>query len=80
MGKPTVATDVGEVNFAVEHNINGLLTGEGDVNGFVDAVLSLASDRNLRIKFGVAGRKKAVNCLTWKQNTAKIISGLNGGK
>ena len=73
MGKPAVATNVGEVNFAIEHNINGLLNDEGDIKGFGDSVLRLSSDEKLRNKLGAAGRLKAVNYLTWIRNVQNII-------
>lgn len=73
LGKPAVATDVGEVNFAVEHNINGLLCDEGDIQGFGDSILRLSSDEKLRNKLGAAGRLKAVNYLTWIRNVQNII-------
>ena len=32
LGKPTVATNVGEVNFTIEQNLNGILCGEETKN------------------------------------------------
>jgi glycosyltransferase involved in cell wall biosynthesis len=74
LGKPAVATDVGEVNFAVEHNINGLLCVEGDIKGFGESILRLSSDEKLRIKFGTSGRLKAVKDLTWDKNVQNITN------
>jgi len=74
LGKPTVATDVGEVNFAIEHNKNGFLCKEGDIEDFGDSILRLASDKELRNKLGASGRSKAVEDLTWNKNVENIIS------
>ena len=77
LGKPTVATDVGEVNFAIEHNKNGFLCKEGDVMGFGDSILKLSSDEELRNQLGASGRSKAVEDLTWDKNVQNIINMLN---
>ncbi len=73
LGKPTVATDVGEVNFAVEHNKNGFLCVEGDVAGFGESILRLSSDEPLRLQLGTQGRLKAVKDLTWDKNVQNIM-------
>jgi len=76
VGKPVVATDVGYVNFAIEDNINGILVKEGDVEGFVDAILALSKDRNKRKSLGNNGRIKAVNFLTWYENVNNFLKPL----
>ena len=73
LGKPTVATNVGEVNFAIEHNINGILCDEGDVKQFSDSIVRLASDSKLREQMGRAGREKAIKELGWELNVSRII-------
>ena len=77
LGKPTVATDVGEVNFAIEHNVNGLLCVEGDVDQFSESIIRLALDPILRDQLGRAGRKKALKELTWELNVGRITSCLD---
>jgi glycosyltransferase involved in cell wall biosynthesis len=72
-GKPVVATDVGEVNFAIENDINGFLCREGKVLDYVNAIDRLANNPNLRKKFGNAGRLKSETTLTWKSNLEKIL-------
>jgi glycosyltransferase involved in cell wall biosynthesis len=76
VGKPVVATNAGYVNFAIENNVNGILIEEGDVKGFSDAILKLASDREMRETYGTNGRKKAVNELTWYRNVDKFVQPL----
>ena len=76
LGKPVVATDVGEVNFAIEHNVNGILCNEGDVEGFAKSILTLSSDKLMRKKLGNAGRLKAVKELSWEKNTQRIVDAL----
>ena len=74
LAKPIVATDVGEVNFAVEDGVNGFLCQEGDVGQFADAIVRLAADSELRERFGRNGRHKALTELTWEKNVEKILN------
>jgi len=76
MGKPVVATNVGEVNFAIENNVNGVLITEGDVDNFSSAIIKLSHDGNMRKKYGANGRIKAEQKLTWENNVNKILSQL----
>ena len=49
LGKPTIATNVGEVNFAIEHEENGLLSEEGNIDQFSDSIIRLANDKQLEM-------------------------------
>lgn len=73
MGKPAVATAVGEVNFAIEHDVNGVLCAEGEVEQFSDAIVRLASSPEWCNELGRAGRKKAENSLSWDANVHRIL-------
>lgn len=80
LAKPSVATDVGEVNFAIEHEINGLLCEEGNVTQFGDSIIRLGKNVKLRERLGLAGRGKAVRELSWDANVQRIIDMIpNGG-
>tara|TARA_B100001093_G_C26831011_1_gene1016130 strand:+ start:714 stop:1973 length:1260 start_codon:yes stop_codon:yes gene_type:complete len=72
-GKPTVASDVGEVNFAIEHQVNGLLCQEGNIEQFSNSIADLAIDSKLRTKLGNSGRKKAIKELSWEANITRIL-------
>lgn len=76
LGKPTVATNVGEVNFAIEHGKNGFLCEEGDIDMFANSIVKLAKNSELRKKLGKAGRQKAIQELDWEFNVQKIIKSL----
>jgi glycosyltransferase involved in cell wall biosynthesis len=76
-GKPTVATDVGEVNFAIEHQVNGILCQEGNIEQFANSIADLAINYKLRSKLGNLGRKKAIKELTWEANITRILNFLN---
>ncbi len=77
IGKPTVATNVGEVNFAIEHGVNGLLCKEGDVEQFSSSIIRMANDFDFRSNLGKAGRIKATNELTWEANISRILDFFN---
>jgi glycosyltransferase involved in cell wall biosynthesis len=56
--KPVVATDVGGLPEAVEHERTGLLVPARDERALADAVVRLLRDVQLRIRLGEAGRRK----------------------
>jgi glycosyltransferase involved in cell wall biosynthesis len=58
LGKPIVATDVGGVADAVEHEKTGLLVPSADDEAFASALLRLASDRALAERLGHAARER----------------------
>ncbi len=74
LAKPVVATDVGEVNFAIENGINGYLCKEGAIDDYVNAIDLLAKSKKLRQQLGRTGSTKAVSDLTWKKNIERILN------
>lgn len=56
-GKPVVATDVGGVADAVHNEKTGFLVPVGDVEAFAAALVRIASDAELTVKMGRAGRE-----------------------
>jgi len=54
---PVVATHHGGIPEAVLHERTGLLVQEHDHEGLGRALARLAGDRELRIRYGIAGRK-----------------------
>jgi len=57
---PVIATDAGGLPEVVEHGETGFLCPVGDVEGMAAAALRLLTDEDLRRRFGVAGRRRAV--------------------
>ncbi|MFH1593079.1 MAG: glycosyltransferase family 4 protein [Candidatus Omnitrophota bacterium] len=55
-GKPVIATDVGGVRDVISDKVSGLLVRSNDVDDFVDKLLSLLVDRELRSRLGSQGR------------------------
>lgn len=58
-GKPVLATNLGGVADAVQHEKNGLLIAPDDDEGIADALLQLCRDPQLRQRLGQAGRMLA---------------------
>jgi glycosyltransferase involved in cell wall biosynthesis len=58
LGKPIVATDVGGIPEAVEHEKTGLLVPMGDVESFAAALLRLAASRVLTEQFALAAKER----------------------
>ena len=59
MRLPVVATDIRGCRQVVEHGVNGLLVPARDAVALRNAVARLATDPELRARFGEAGREKA---------------------
>lgn len=69
-GKPVVATAVGGIPYRVKHMANGLLVPPKDPKALADAILLLASDRELGRRLGAEGRKSV---MTWDEVVARLL-------
>ncbi|MDP2912971.1 MAG: glycosyltransferase family 4 protein [Candidatus Omnitrophota bacterium] len=59
MGKAIIAANVGGVSDIIDDGVNGLLVGKDDINGFVEGLIRLLEDRNLRDSLGRNAVKKS---------------------
>jgi len=66
-GKPAVATRVGGIPDAIEHEKTGVLVNAGDYEGLAQAVLSLLNDPLARGKMGRVARQRAEKEFGWKE-------------
>ena len=73
LSKPVVATNAGEVNFAIKHGHNGILVNEGDENGFANAIIKLLDNKKFATKLGINGRKAVINNHTWDKHVDKFM-------
>lgn len=55
-GKPVIASHVGGVPEIVEDRVNGLLVNPADLHGWVEAIMRLAYDEELRLSMARAAR------------------------
>tara|TARA_Y100001970_G_scaffold278738_1_gene384894 strand:+ start:5970 stop:7193 length:1224 start_codon:yes stop_codon:yes gene_type:complete len=74
MGKAVIATNVGEVNFAIKHNISGLLVDESDEDKFANEILRLLQDTTLARNLGNQARNQIVSSHTWKQHVERSLN------
>lgn len=66
-GRPVVAGDVGGLRDLVVHEETGLLVPPKDVEALSDALRRLLADRELRRRFGDAGRARIGEYFTWQR-------------
>jgi glycosyltransferase involved in cell wall biosynthesis len=58
-GKPVVATDAGGIPEAVAHGVTGLLVPAGDASAMGNAIVRIASDRELAARLSSGARERA---------------------
>lgn len=75
-GLPIVATRVGGIPELVEDEGNGFLVPPGDVDSLADAIDKLASDAELRERFGRRSYEKSGKLSTWEDCGASILKHL----
>ena len=73
-GLAVIATRVGGVPEAVEHERSGLLVPPGDAWALKDAIAKLVTDGLLRQGMGSAGRKRYEECFRAEQMVSQIES------
>lgn len=73
MGKPIVASGIGQLAELLKNGGNALLTNPGDVAGIAEAILTLAADPDLRQRLGAAARETCLNRCTWKHNAGRFV-------
>jgi glycosyltransferase involved in cell wall biosynthesis len=66
-GRPVVAGDVGGLRDLVVHEETGLLVPPKDVDALRGALRRLLADRELRRRFGAAGRARIGEHFTWQR-------------
>jgi glycosyltransferase involved in cell wall biosynthesis len=69
-GKPVLATSVGGIPYRVKHLVNGLLIPPRDFKALAEAIITIATNKELGTKLGSEGMK---SILTWDEVAANII-------
>lgn len=72
-GKPVVATTVGGIPEAVEHEQTGYLVPPRDSDSLAEAVVTLLQDHDLRRKMGRQALKKAETEFSWSSVAGKTL-------
>jgi glycosyltransferase involved in cell wall biosynthesis len=73
-GRPVVASAVGGLVDAVEHDVTGLLVPPGDVAALRAAVERLLADADLRRRLGAAGRARAMETLSFEAAADALLA------
>ena len=77
LGRAVVATDVGDQARVVRHDDTGLVVAPGSAAELAAAIGSLA-DPDLRRRLGDAGRRAAVDELSWRRVGRRLDAFLAG--
>lgn len=72
-GLPVIATNVGGLPEVIDDNITGILVPPKDVSSTAEAIETLVTNDELRLKMGLLGRKKVESEYYWRDNVDKMI-------
>ena len=75
-GLPVISTFEGAIPEIVENNVTGFLVPKGDVVSLAERMALLIKDANLRVKMGLAGRKRFMERYTsdrFEQNMLGVL-------
>lgn len=76
LGRPIVASDLGQIGEVLEHGRNALLVEPGSVDETAAALEELLADPDLRGELGTAAREDAQRLHTWTDRAERIIAAL----
>ena len=71
-GLPVIATNVGGIPMQVINGKTGILVELNNVEQLKNAILKLASDKNLREKMGKAGRERVEKEFNWDKSAEEL--------
>lgn len=73
MGKPIVASEVGQLKEILEHEKNAILVPPDDPEKLATAIVRLASDSELREVLGRKARNDLIQNYTWTNNAKRVM-------
>ena len=73
-GLPIVSTRHAGIPEAVVEGVTGFLVDEGDLAGMAERLVTLAGDRDLRLKMGTAGWRRAKERFSWKREREELLA------
>lgn len=71
-GLPVVATNVGAIPEVIVDGETGILVPGGSLDDFAREALRLIDDREMRVRMGMAGRKRAIEKFRIKRMTTQV--------
>ncbi|MCX6797642.1 MAG: glycosyltransferase family 4 protein [Candidatus Falkowbacteria bacterium] len=75
-GRPVIAGASGGVSDAVVDGLNGLLVDPDNLGEIRDAIIKLASDKELRAKLGRQGQERAQTKFNWTHQAKDVFAGI----
>ncbi|MDP8256839.1 MAG: glycosyltransferase family 4 protein [Candidatus Alcyoniella australis] len=76
MGKPVVASDIGQLAQVVRHEHSGLLFEPGNAGQLARCFQRLYNDPQLARRLGANARQEVLQYYTWERNARRIIEAL----
>jgi len=73
MGKPIIASNIGQIGEIIEDEKTGLLIEPGNYKELTNNILTLTEDEQLKKKLGKNARFEVETNYTWEQNAKKIM-------
>ena len=71
-GKPVVASAISGIPYVVKDGETGILVEEKNIPQLISALITFLTDREKCLRFGVAGRQRILNELTWENAITQI--------
>jgi glycosyltransferase involved in cell wall biosynthesis len=76
MGKPIVASRLGQIGDVIEHGRNGWLVEPGKPDSLAEGLREVVDNHLLRAELGTAARELALKKYSWHQHVKKIADAL----
>jgi len=73
MGKPIIASNIGQLGEILEHGKTGLLIEPGNYKELTEYILTLLEDEQLKRKLGKNARSEVEKKYTWEHNARRIM-------
>lgn len=73
MGKPIIASNIGQIGEILEHGKTGLLIEPGNYKELTEYILTLLEDEQLKRKLGKNARSEVEKKYTWEHNARRIM-------
>lgn len=77
MKMPVVAERVGQIGEYIENEKSGILVDPDDINSFVENIIRLLKDKDLRLRIGENARERIWNVFGWNKSIVKIEKCIN---
>ncbi len=73
MARPVITPALGQIAEVVVHQENGWLYPPGDIGALSDALIHLATDKDLRAQLGASARTYVAAHHTWRRNGERLL-------